>query len=55
VAFAEWGDLNGFAVVSLRGAPGSRFARDYEHGVRSSNHHQARAEGVSPAVIDWKT
>ena len=30
LVFAEWGDLGGFPVFSLHGAPGSRFARHYD-------------------------
>jgi pimeloyl-ACP methyl ester carboxylesterase len=30
LAFAEWGDLDGFPVFSLHGTPGSRFLRHYD-------------------------
>ena len=30
LTFAEWGDLDGFPVLLLHGAPGSRFARHYD-------------------------
>src|SRR5262249_4333626 len=33
LAFAEWGDPNGFPVFSLHGTPGSRFFRHYDEGV----------------------
>ena len=33
LAFAEWGDPNGFPVFSLHGTPGSRFSRYYDEGL----------------------